>query len=139
MSGAFIVLAAVVGPAFIRWWTRGNVDPPAGLLYVLLLSVACNSLWYTLSTVLLSTNLHHRLAVIYLLGTTTAFLVAIPLTIAGGLTGTALSLLAIDVGMVAYVSPAALRVVHDTSRDFVRSVLDLRAALRSFTPTVKPS
>ena len=105
MSGAFIVLAAAVGPAFIRWWTRGNVDPPPELLDILLLVVAGNSLWYTLSTVLLSTNSHHRLAVIYLGGTTVAFLAAIPLTAAIGLPGAAISLCTIDVGMVVYVCP----------------------------------
>lgn len=139
MSGAFIVLAAVIGPAFIRWWTRGNADPPPELLYILLLVVACNSVWFTLSAVLLSTNSHHRLAVIYLGGTTVAFLAAIPLTAALGLPGAAISLLAIDAGMVAYVAPAALRVVHDTGREFVRSMVDVPAAVRSLTSRVRPS
>jgi O-antigen/teichoic acid export membrane protein len=137
-SLSFVVLLALLGPSIIRSWTNGVVDPPRELLYVLLLVVVGNSLSSTLSTALYATNQHKRLAMVYLLGVVVAVLAAIPLSTALGLPGTAAPLLLIEVGMVAYVLPAALRVVEDRPAPFLRSAIDVRETMRSAKSCLQP-
>jgi hypothetical protein len=71
------------------------------------------------------------MAIVYLISTTAAVALAIPLASSFGLVGGAVALLAIDVAMSAYVLPAALRIVDDSPGRFLRVVLDLRGAVRS--------
>lgn len=136
-SLALVLGLALFGVALIRWWTHGLVDPPVLLLFILLLVIVANSIWYTLSAVLTATNRHRRMAVAYLSGTTVALLGAMPLSSAFGLPGAATALLAIDVVMVAYVLPAALRVVQDTPGGFLGALLDVRGAVRSAISRVR--
>jgi O-antigen/teichoic acid export membrane protein len=138
LSLSLVVLLALLGPSIIRLWTHGIVDPPRELLYVLLLVVVANSVSSTLSTVLFATNRHKQLAMVYLLGVVVAVLAAFPLSIALGLPGTAASLLLIEVGMVGYVLPAALRVVEDRPIPFVRSAIDVRETIRSIKSSLQP-
>ena len=137
-SLSFAVGLALFGVAIIRWWTHGLVNPPALLLLVLILVVVANSTWYTLSAVLVATNRHRRLAIVYLTGTTAALLGAVPLSSALGLEGAAVALLAIDIAMVAYVFPASLRVVQDAPGGFLRALLDIRRAVRWAISRMRP-
>jgi O-antigen/teichoic acid export membrane protein len=130
-SLSLVVMMAVFGVDIIRWWTRKAVDPPFLLLLILLLVIVANSMWYTLSSVLTATNRHKRLAVVYLSGTLIALFMAVPLGSAFGLPGIATALLAIDLVMVTYVVPAALRVVQDSIGGFLRGLLDVGGAVRS--------
>jgi len=129
LAGLFAM--GLIGIPIIRWWTRDLVDPPVPLLLILLLVIVANSTWYTLSAALTATNRHKRMAVVYLLGTTAALLGAIPISSAFGLTGAAMALFAIDILMVMYVFPAALRVVEGSPGGFLRALLDVRGAVRS--------
>jgi len=123
----------VLGQAIIRAWTHGLVDPPMALLAILLAVVVANSFWFTLTTSLVATNQHAWQAVIYLTSSSVALLLAVPLASGFGLVGAAVALLVIDLAMSAYVVPAALRIVDDSPRSFVRVVLDLRGGLRAAT------
>lgn len=136
-SVSLVIGLALCGVMIIRWWTRGLVDPPVLLLITLLLVVVANSTWYTLSAVLAATNRHRRLAVVYLAATTGALLGAVPLSSAFGLVGAAAALLAIDLVMVVYVLPAALRVVQYPPASFLRELLDVRGAVRSAISSVR--
>jgi O-antigen/teichoic acid export membrane protein len=139
LSCSLVLILALFGVQIILWWTHQLVDPPELLLYILLLVIVANSAWYTLSAVLIATNRHRRLAVLYLSGTVTALLAAVPLSSAYGLPGAAVALLAIDVAMVSYVFPAALHVVQDKPSDFLRALLDVRGAVRLAISSVVPS
>ena len=130
-SLALALGTALFGIPAIRWWTHGLVDPPVLLLPTLLLVTLANSLWYTLSAVLAATNRHQRMAAIYLLSTTAAVLGALPLSSMYGMEGAAIALLAIEIVMVGYVFPASLRVVQEAPGRFLRSLLDVRGAVRS--------
>jgi len=122
-------LLALIGPAFINWWTKGLVAPPPGLLGILLLVMVANSVWFTIAIALVATNRHSRMAIVYLAGTIVALVVAIPLTAAFGLVGAGLALLVIDAGMTVYVIPASLAVVHDSAAPFLRALMDIRGAV----------
>jgi O-antigen/teichoic acid export membrane protein len=139
VSCSLVLGLALFGVAIIRWWTHGLVDPPVLLLFILLLVIIANSTWSTLSAVLVATNRHRRLAVVYLAGTIVALLGAVPLSSAFGLPGAAMALLVIDMAMVAYVFPAALRVVQDAPGGFLRALLDVRGAVRSAVSSVRPA
>jgi O-antigen/teichoic acid export membrane protein len=130
-SATLMIALFALGPAAVRWWTRGIVDPPLPLLGVLAVVIVANTFWFTLTTALVATNRHARMAVVYLVSSAVALLLAIPLSSAVGLIGTAVALLAIDVGMIVYVLPASLRVVEDTPREFLRALLDLPGAVRT--------
>lgn len=136
VSCSLVVGLALFGVAVIRWWTHGLVDPPLPLLFILLLVILANSTWYTMSAVLTATNQHRRMAAVYLLGTTAALSLAALLTSPFGLVGAAAALLTIDLAMVTYVFPAALRVVQDVPGTFLRALLGVRAALRSLISIV---
>lgn len=136
-SLSLVLGLALFGVAIIRWWTHGLVDPPILLLSLLLFVIVANSLWYTLASVLAATNQHKRLAVAYLLGTTAALMAAVPLSSAFGLVGAATALLAIDIAMIGYVLPAALRVVDDHPVPFVRALLDVPGAVRSAVSSLR--
>lgn len=136
-SLSLVLGLALFGVAIIRWWTHGLVDLPPLLLFILVLVIVANSTWYTLSAVLAATNRHRRLAVVYLSGTTAALLGAVPLGSAFGLAGAAMALLAIDMAMVAYVFPAALREVQDAPGGFLRALLDVHGAVRSALSIVR--
>lgn len=136
-SLSLVLVLAVVGPATIRWWTQGAVDPPHDLLYVLLLVVVCNTFWYTVFLVLLATNRHKRVAGVYLLGTATALVGALPLTAAFGLTGAAMSLLAIDLAMAGVVLSNSLQVMEETPGAFVRGLLDVPSTVRRARANMK--
>ena len=138
-SISLVFAIALFGPAIIRWWTRGLIVPPPLLLDILLLVILANSIWYTHSAVLVATNRHMRMAIVYLSGTVAALLVSVPLSSAFGLTGAAVALLAIDVVMVAHVFPAALRVTQDTPSSFLRALIDVRKGLNSAVSHVKKS
>jgi O-antigen/teichoic acid export membrane protein len=138
-SLSLVLGLALFGVAIIRWWTHGLVDPPVLLLLILLLVIVANSTWVTLSAVLAATNQHRRMAVVYLSGTTAAVLGAVPLSSTFGLAGAAIALLAIDIAMVAYVFPAALRVIQDAPGGFLRALLDVRGAVRSAVSSVRPA
>jgi O-antigen/teichoic acid export membrane protein len=131
VSGFAAIVLLLFGPTIIETWTRGMVDPPLDLLAVLVLVVVVNSFWFTLTTPLVATNRHSRMAVVYLVSTAVAVVLAVPLASRFGVVGAAGALLAIDVGMTFYVLPAALRLVQDTPNAFVRGVIDLRGALRT--------
>ena len=137
-SLSMVFVLGIFGVAIIRWWTRGLVHSPDLLLWILLLVIVANSTWSTLYAALAATNRHRRMAVVYLSGTTVALLAAVPLSFAFGLLGAAAALLAIDLAMVAYVIPAALRVVQDTPVHFVRALFDVRGALRLAASSVRP-
>ncbi len=136
-SLSLVVGLAVFAPAMIRWWTHGAVEPPKDLLYPLLLVVVCNTFWHTVFLVLLATNRHKRVAAVYLLGTATALLGAVPLTAVFGLTGAAISLLVIDVAMAGVVLPSSLQVTGDSPGAFVRALADVPGAVRRARASMK--
>jgi O-antigen/teichoic acid export membrane protein len=137
VSLSLVLGLGLFGAYIVRWWTHGLVDPPPALLFILLMVMVANSTWFTLVAVLGATNRHRRMAVVYLSGSTAALLVALLLSSAYGLVGAATALFAIDLAMVGYVFPAALRVVDDTPGGFLRALLDVRGAVRSAVSTVR--
>ena len=113
------------GPLLIEGWTGGKVDVSYTLFASLLLVVGANSLWFTSSVVLVATNRHQRMAVLYLIGSILALGLAAVLVKPLGTRGAGFSLLAIDGMMAAYILPHSLKLVDDHFGAFARAHLHL--------------
>ena len=129
---AFGVIAAVFigGPWFLHRWTDGKVPPSPALLGILLLGVAFFALWSTSSTVMYATNLHQKLAAVYVAGTAATVAVTFIAARRYGLMGAGASLLLSEVIMNLYVLPASLKIAHDTLPAFLRAMFDVPPVLR---------
>jgi O-antigen/teichoic acid export membrane protein len=129
---------ALFGVTAIQWLTKGLVDPPVTLVFILLIVVVANSIWYMVSSVLAATNRHRHLALVSLSATVTALVVAVPLSSAFGVEGAAVALLAAEIPVLWFVFPAALGAVHDSTGAFIRAMFDLPRGLRSVTSKARP-
>lgn len=127
-----VVLAlGAAGQGIVQAWTGGVVVAPFDLLVILLIVVLASSTWFTLASVLVATNRHKSMALIYLVSTSVAVVLAVPLSTAFGLVGAAFALLGIEIVMTLYAIPAALRAVDDTPGEFVQALLDARGGFLS--------
>jgi O-antigen/teichoic acid export membrane protein len=118
---AGIVLFAI-GPYAYRVWVGGGVVFDRTCFNLLLIGVLANSLWQASSVVPMSTNVHHRMAVAYLSGTSVSLVLVWGLLQPFGVLGAAMSLLLSDVWMCCFVLPIALRQVNDTLVEFVSAM-----------------
>ena len=84
--------------------------------------VVFSSLWFTSSVALSATNRHQRLAVVYLVATSTSLLAAWGLCHWIGLRGAAIALIGGEAFMSAFVLRASLRFLGDTFAGFVGSM-----------------
>ncbi len=122
LSSAAILLLALFGNAVYGRWTHYKVTMDHRLFYLLLVEVLANSLWFTSSIVSIACNRHERQAVIYLAATALSLPAAYFLILRFGLTGAGISLLMVDICMIAYVIPHSLALLNDTPAEFVRAL-----------------
>jgi O-antigen/teichoic acid export membrane protein len=117
-----VIIMITIGPWFLTHWTSGHVPPSRPLLSILLLVVVLYALWSTSSTLMSSTNLHQRLAVYYIIGTSISCILCYFLARSYGLYGAASSLLVAELVMNLYVIPASVRISRDTVPAFFASM-----------------
>lgn len=118
ISWMIVLAMLLVGPWLIRVWTHRSIVPGRPLLALMLLAVVINSFWMTSSTLLAAINRHQRLALYYLIGTSSSLLLALYLTRIWGVDGAAVSMLISELVMVTYVFPTTLALVEDTPKAF---------------------
>lgn len=123
----------VMGEVIIRIWTGGTVQGDAAVLRVLLLAALASAAWNASSTVLLASNRHARLALLYIVGTASALAFAAGLLREWGVATAAGGLLLSDLAMTAYSVPAALRLLGDSPRSFLLSLVRLPPYSRLLT------
>ena len=122
LAACLILLLA--GEKLLGVWTRGQISMN-WLLYVwLLLATIINALWSTMLMAAYATNRHGWIALVY------AFIYgagALSLAYVGahaaGLPGVGVAVVLAEVGMAAYVVPAALRLSGDTWVPWLRTVI----------------
>jgi O-antigen/teichoic acid export membrane protein len=95
----------------------------------LLLAIVANSFWYTSSVVTIASNTHERVAALYLAGTAGSIILASLLMPHFGISGAAMSLLAIDVLLAWYVVRIALAKLGDEVGEFGGALLRLPVAV----------
>lgn len=123
----FVMVGALTlfftGGEIVQVWTHGKIIFDTTLFGLLLLVVIANSTWYTSSVVLVAINKHEGMALVYLIGTIIGLFLSIVLCRMIGLNGVAISLLAIDIGMMFFVVRNSVLILNDDLRGFVSHVL----------------
>lgn len=106
------------GPSIYAVWTRGTTPLDGRLFNAMLLVLAVNAFWYTSSVVPAAMNRHQGQAAVYLCGAVASFAIAAVCISWLGTLGAALSLLVLDLAMVAYVLRRSLELTQDTFAGF---------------------
>ena len=121
----------VLGPFVYRLWMHNAIPFDSRCFNILILVTIANSNWYLSSVVPMSTNGHHRIALIYFAMAATSVALAYGLVNVFGIVGAALSLLFVDLGMCAVVLRITLKQLQDPFSEFFASHLQLRDWLPS--------
>ena len=122
ISLAAVSILALFGKFIYDIWTHHKVVMDQTLYYLLLLEVLANAFWYASSVVPISCNRHSRQALVYIVSTAASIPMAYFMIRWIGLPGVALSLLAVDIAMIAYVLSNSLTILHDTRGEFFRAM-----------------
>ncbi len=125
LSGLVVAAMIAGGPWLLNHWTQGKVPPSRPLLSILLLVVIIYSLWSTSSSILVATNQHKRLAVIYVAASAVTIVATWFASLSYGLYGAAVSLLLSEILMNIYVLPTTLRIAQDSFFPFIRSFFEI--------------
>jgi O-antigen/teichoic acid export membrane protein len=117
-----LIVLAISGHWIIRVWTHSHVPFEAGLFHVLLVVVLVNSLWYTSAVVLIGSNTHQRMALLFLGTTAGSFLLAWAFLPRLGLVAVPCALLVSDLIMTPYVIKQSLELTKDSVRPFLAAL-----------------
>ncbi|MDR3572356.1 MAG: hypothetical protein P4L50_00705 [Anaerolineaceae bacterium] len=123
LSSAAILFLALFGNVIYSYWTHYKVSMDHHLFHLLLIEMLANAFWYTSSIVPIACNRHEGQAVVYLLTTAISLPAAFLLMLRYGLAGAGMSLLLVDLSMIAYVLHHSLALLNDTPSGFVRALL----------------
>jgi O-antigen/teichoic acid export membrane protein len=105
------VILLMIGPALLNLWTMGEVVVERYLLFIFLISIIFNSCWYTASTVFNAINKHNKIARIFLANSVLVLIVTwtVEVIFNLGLYSIGLGFFIMEVSMVGFVLPAALK------------------------------
>lgn len=120
-----VVFLALFGSRIIEIWTNGRIPMDVTAFRWLLIVIVANSFWYTSSVVTVASNTHERIAVCYFAGTCVSLIMARFLIPHFGISGAAMSLLAIDLIVGWYVLNHSLVTLREDSADFFASMFRL--------------
>jgi O-antigen/teichoic acid export membrane protein len=122
LSLSAVIGLAIAGPSLFRVWTHHRLTMDVPSFYILLAVVVASSLWNTSSAVSIAANLHERLAVQYLIGSSGSLVLAAGLMPHFQMLGAALALLAADIWMGCFVIRWSNNLLRDDTTDFLRSM-----------------
>jgi O-antigen/teichoic acid export membrane protein len=128
-----LIIVAIAGRWIIRVWTHSRVPFHTGLFDGLLLVALVNAFWYTSAVVLIASNTHKRMALLFVATTSAAFVLACVLLPRAGLVAVPLALLLSDLTMVPYVLKQSLELTNDHVRPFL-AALTSPPRISSFLP-----
>lgn len=105
---------SLFGPAFVRLWTGGIIDPSFDFVIGMAAVMVLAGLWTPLANFIVSINEHGRFSWFYLAASLAALGLAVPLVTALGPTGAAISLILLDGVMLVWLirQGVALGIVH---------------------------
>ena len=118
------IALAIFGPRIFALWTHGRIVMNVPTFYILLVVVLVNSIWNVSSAVPMAANRHQRLAIVYLICTSTALIAAYPLTLHFRMRGAAAALLLSEIAMSVLVIRMSNKMLWDQWSVFAASMLD---------------
>jgi O-antigen/teichoic acid export membrane protein len=122
---AIVAVMALIGPWIWRHWTVHQFPTDTILLDLMLTLVIFSSLWLTSVTVLLATNRHQQITVLYLTVTTLTLAAAWPMSQHFGLRGAAIALIVCEMVLAMTVLRASLKFLGDNFTDFAKSLFSM--------------
>jgi hypothetical protein len=112
-----------MGDDMIRIWTRNSFEVDLNLLYLMLISIAISSIWYTSLVALTATNHHQRVSTLYLtVSILSLFLVALALP-KHGLPGAAAASLVAEIFLSAFIVQNSLRLLGDSLVSYLKFIV----------------
>jgi O-antigen/teichoic acid export membrane protein len=108
----------IAGPWIYRAWIRHAVSFDATCFHILLLVAFANSLWFTSSAVPMSTNAHHRLAIVFAAASLGSVAIGWALIPMMGMAGAACALLLTELVMISVVLRTSLAQLDETFAEF---------------------
>ena len=130
LSLAAVAFLLVGGEHIFKLWTHGRIIMDVAAFRWLLVGIVANSFWYTSSIVTIASNTHERIAALYLVGTAGCLILARYLMPHFGISGAAVSLLAIDIVLGWYVVRLSLTRLGDCTTDFGAALLRFPGKVR---------
>lgn len=104
-----ILFLLVFGRPLYSWWTQSQLNVPASVWYIFMVSIAFNSIWWTGSCVFQVINEPYRFAIYGVTSAVASILLSYLLAVLWGLNGVAVGYSMMDVLMVVLVLPYACR------------------------------
>lgn len=135
------VALAIAGTAFLlifgqslySFWTGNALQLNTLLLFLFLVPIPFNALWFTSSVVHVACNQHEKLAINYLIATTLSIVACIAFSYIWGIQGAALSTLVADIVLIPFVFRKSLRLTEDSLSEFFKiSIFDYATIRKSF-------
>ncbi len=117
------LVLGIFGKIIFRLWTGGQLNLSGNLLWLFLVPIPFNALWFTSSLVHAACNQHGHLAIRYLAATSCALICSIPLTYYFGIGGTAIAAGIVDLLLVRFVFIKSLEITKDNYADFTRGII----------------
>jgi O-antigen/teichoic acid export membrane protein len=115
-------------------WTGKAMTLSHELLWLFLLPIPFNALWYTSSVIHVASNKHEVLAVRYVVATVLNLVACWGLSSVWGINGAALSTLVVDLMLIPYVLRQSVRLTQDEFSTFLPGMV---AELRGITGFLK--
>ena len=107
-------------------WTNNKLDFNMTLYICFLITLVANTVWYTSSVVLVSTNNHKEFSMYYLISCFVSLLLGyFIITYTNTINYLPLSLLIIDVLLIILVLKSSLKIVNDNFNQFIFETLKL--------------
>ncbi len=132
-SSLSVLFLFFFGEQILRFWTREKIEMDFAVFYTMLAIIVINSIWLTSSVVPSATNKHQKISLYFVLSTILSIALASIITPIIGLSGTALSMLSVDLAMTILVVRTSLSLLDDTFFSFFRIIIEPP----SFKPMLK--
>lgn len=117
-SSLVVLFLFFFGEHILRFWTQGKVEMDFSVFYIMLVVIVANSTWLTSSVVPLATNQHQKISACFVSSAVFSVALAAFLTPHIGLSGTALSMLCVDLIMAIFVVKTSLSLLQDSAVSF---------------------
>jgi O-antigen/teichoic acid export membrane protein len=116
LSGAVFLYFG--GPWFYEIWTRKALNPPAMMWNIFIFSVIFNAVWWMSSDVLIAANRPYDFTIAGVIAACLAVTISYFLSIPFGLTGAAVGSLFMDLALMIYTVPKALKLLNQSLKTY---------------------
>ena len=123
LSLTIAIFLLLFGKTIYVFWTGGEIEFNSILFFSFLLTLITNTIWFTSSVVLASTNNHQKFSIYYLIATSLSIVAGyFIVVIFNNISFLPLSLLLIDIFLIRFVLKQSLYIVEDNFPNFIKYI-----------------